>query len=162
MEISLAKAEDISSILTIYNQGIDDRIATLEEEPKTLQYMTDWFNNRAARYAVIVAKEQEEVIGWCAINPYNQRCAYAGVGDPSIYVRRDWRGKGVGRQLILKMIELAKNNDFRKLVLATLANNPNAHRLYRSVGFRDVGVFYKQGILDGAYVDVLVMEMLLD
>jgi len=162
MEILPAALADLSAILEIYNQGIADRIATLEENPKNMQYMTEWFTNRAGRYAVIVAKEQDEVIGWCSINPYNQRCAYAGVGDPSIYVRRDWRGKGVGRKLMLSIIEIAKESGFRKLVLATLANNPRAHSLYRGIGFRDVGVFLNQGILDGKFMDVLIMEMLFD
>jgi len=162
MEILPAELDDLSSILEIYNQGIVDRIATLEENLKNMQYMTEWFTNRAGRYAVIVAKEQDEVVGWCSINPYNQRCAYAGVGDPSIYVRRDMRGKGVGRKLMLRIIEIAKENGFRKLVLATLVNNPIAHALYRSIGFRDVGVFVKQGILDGKFVDVLIMEILFE
>ncbi|MFA6075802.1 MAG: arsinothricin resistance N-acetyltransferase ArsN1 family A [Negativicutes bacterium] len=160
MEILHATAEDIGGILEIYNQGIEDRIATLDTDQKTLQYMTDWFNQRENRYAVIVAKEAGYVVGWCALNPYNQRCAYAGVGDPSVYVRRNQRGKGIGEQLMRRIIDIAKDNDFHKLVLATLAINLRAQQLYKKIGFREVGVYHRQGIIEGNFVDVMIMELL--
>lgn len=157
----LAFTNDLESILNIYNQGIEDRIATLEEDPKDLLYMSKWFNNHNGRFAVIVIENNDEIVGWASLNPYSNRCAYAGVADLSIYIRRDYRGKGVG-SLLLKEIEVtAKKNDFNKIVLFTFPFNNLGQGLYRKNGYREVGVFKNQGKLDGRFVDVMIMEKII-
>jgi phosphinothricin acetyltransferase len=47
-------------------------------------------------------------------------------------------------------------------VLAAFPSNEAGMRLYRRVGFREVGVYREQGVLDGRWVDTIVMELLLD
>jgi phosphinothricin acetyltransferase len=107
-----AKEYDIPRIRDIYNQGIEDRIATLEEQPKTMEEMHQWFHQRSPRYAVLVAELNGEVQGWASLNPYSHRCAYAGVADISVYIDRSWRGKGVGSRLLRALEEKAKENGF--------------------------------------------------
>ncbi|PWU00998.1 MAG: GNAT family N-acetyltransferase [Bacteroidetes bacterium] len=154
----LASTNDLESILHIYNQGIKDRIATLEEDQKDMEYMREWFKNHSGRFAVIVVEKEDKVIGWASLNPYSNRCAYAGVADLSIYIRRDYREKGVG-SLLLKEIEYAAlHNQFHKIVLFTFPFNQLGQGLYRKNGYREVGVFKDQGKLDGQFVDVMIME----
>lgn len=153
-----ASANDIESILNIYNQGIKDRIATLEEDEKDIEYMKEWFKKHSGRYTVIVVEKEEEVIGWASLNSYSNRCAYDGVADLSIYIRRDYRGKGVG-SLLLKEIECtAIQNRFNKIVLFTFPFNQMGQGLYRKNGYREVGIFKNQGKLDSRFVDVMIME----
>jgi L-amino acid N-acyltransferase YncA len=156
-----ATEQDLPRIREIYNQGIEDRIATLEEETKTLEEMREWFHGRPSRYPVVVAEQEEEVVGWASLNPYSHRCAYAGVADLSVYVDRAWRGKGIGSKLLKALEEKAKENGFYKLVLFTFPFNQMGQRLYRKHGFREVGVFENQGVLDGRFVDVMAMEKML-
>ncbi len=159
--IRAADTGDVKRILHIYNQGIEDRIATLEGDQKDIAYMNNWFQQHQDRYAVIVAEYDNEVIGWASLNPYSQRCAYDGVADLSIYIDRAFRGKGVGSILLERLEEIAKEKDFYKIVLFTFPFNQIGQHLYHKLGYRDVGVFEKQGILDGKYVDVKIMEKLL-
>jgi len=156
-----AKEHDIPRIRDIYNQGIEDRIATLEEQPKTMEEMNQWFYQRSPRYTVLVAELDGEVQGWASLNPYSHRCAYAGVADVAVYIDRNWRGKGLGSKLLQALEETARENRFHKLVLFTFPFNQLGQGLYRKVGFREVGIFKKQGILDGNFVDVMAMEKLL-
>ncbi|AWP25266.1 MULTISPECIES: arsinothricin resistance N-acetyltransferase ArsN1 family A [Paenibacillus] len=156
-----AVIDDVERILHIYNQGIEDRIATLEVDQKDIAYMNNWFQQHQDRYAVIVAEYEDVVIGWASLNPYSQRCAYDGVADLSIYIDRAFRGKGIGSILLQRLEEIAKEKDFYKIVLFTFPFNENGQRLYHKLGYRDVGVFEKQGVLDGKYVDVKIMEKLL-
>jgi phosphinothricin acetyltransferase len=151
----------VERILHIYNQGIEDRIATLEVDQKDFAYMNNWFNQHQERYAVIVAEHDGVVIGWASLNPYSQRCAYDGVADLPIYIDRAFRGKGVGSILLERLEEIAREKDFYKIVLFTFPFNQNGQGLYHKLGYRDVGVFENQGILDGKYVHVKIMEKLL-
>jgi L-amino acid N-acyltransferase YncA len=83
------------------------------------------------------------------------------VADFSIYVDRGWRGKGVGTQLLDRLIEVARDHGFHKMVLAALASNTAGLALYTRAGFSRVGVYREHGQLDGCWVDVLIMEKLL-
>jgi L-amino acid N-acyltransferase YncA len=161
VSIRESNESDIKSILTIYNQGIEDRIATLETEIKDDTYMRNWFDKHRGRYKVIVAEDKGQIVGWASLNQYNNRSAYDGVADLSVYISRDYRGKGVGKKLLAKLESLAKVNGFHKMILFTFPINQLGQGLYRRMGFREVGVFKNQGKLDGKFVDVMAMEKIL-
>jgi L-amino acid N-acyltransferase YncA len=156
-----AAAEDAAAICRIYNQGIEDRVATLETEPRTPDDRRAWLRGRGPRHPVLVAEEDGQVVGWASLNSFNSRAAYDGVADFSVYVERARRGRGIGGQLLERLVVLARELDYHKLVLAALAHNAAGEALYEKVGFRRVGVYREQGRLDGRWVDVLLMEKLL-
>jgi phosphinothricin acetyltransferase len=79
----------------------------------------------------------------------------------SLYVEREWRGRGVGRQLLEALMARARELGYHKLVLAAFPWNEAGLRAYRRAGFRDVGVYREQGRLDGRWVDTIVMEKIL-
>ncbi|MNI78406.1 putative phosphinothricin acetyltransferase YwnH [compost metagenome] len=101
------------------------------------------------------------MIGWASLNPYSHRCAYSGVADLSIYIERSFRGQGVGSVLLESLEAAAQANAFHKIVLFTFPFNHGGQGLYRKRGYREVGVLEKQGVMDGAFIDVMVMEKLL-
>ncbi len=157
-----ATPADLGAITRIYNQGIEDRIATFELDPKTQEQVGDWlFHDGEERYAAIVAQSGPHTVGWAALRPYSHRCAYAGVADLSVYVERDARGKGVGQRLLADLEERAGRNGFHKMVLFALSHNSAGLQLYTKRGFREVGVFHEQGMLDGRFADVTIMEKIL-
>lgn len=162
MEIRRAEQRDLPAVLEIYNQGIEDRTATLETETKDDAYIQSRFADRSPRYAVLVAERDGEILGWASINPYNKRAAYKGVGDLSIYIHRDHRGQGVGKQLLSELEKWGRAHAFYKFVLFTFPFNALGQGLYKKAGYREVGVFRNQGILDGRFVDVMAMEKLLE
>jgi L-amino acid N-acyltransferase YncA len=156
-----ATPADMQAVTAIYNQGIEDRIATLETDVKSEEEVTRWLCERPARYEVLVADSAQGILGWAALNPYSHRCAYAGVADLSIYVERGARGKGVGAVLLAALEERARAGEFHKIVLFTFPFNAPGQALYRKRGFREVGTFKEQGRLDGKPIDVMVMEKIL-
>ncbi|WP_163140780.1 arsinothricin resistance N-acetyltransferase ArsN1 family A [Bacillus sp. 22-7] len=159
--VRLAKKTDLEEIMEIYNQGIKDRIATLETEEKDLSYMADWFEQHQGRFSVLAAEKGGQVIGWASLNPYSSRCSYNGVADISVYISREFRGKGAGGKLLSALEKKARENKFHKLVLFTFPFNGLGQSLYKKLGFREVGIFQNQGVLDGEFVDVMAMEKLL-
>ncbi|MDC3416962.1 arsinothricin resistance N-acetyltransferase ArsN1 family A [Aquibacillus salsiterrae] len=161
MIIRDASRHDLGAILEIYNQGIEDRIATLETDLQDMAYMENWYANKNDRYTVLVAELNNQVVGWASISPYNLRTAYNGVGEISIYIHRNFRGEGIGKLLLIELEKRAKQNQFHKLVLFTFSLNLLGQGLYRAMGYREVGIFINQGFLDGEFVDIMAMEKLL-
>jgi phosphinothricin acetyltransferase len=189
--VRLATPDDAPAICRIYNQGIEDRVATLETELRTPEERRRWLTSRSARHPVIVAEpaptistpeistperagEAREpaspidareparsIAGWGSLNVYNPREAYRFVADFSIYVDRAWRGKGVGDVMLARLVELAREHGFHKMVLSAFPTNTGGMALYTKHGFRTVGIFKEQGVLDGRWVDTIVMEKLL-
>lgn len=177
--VRLATPADAEAICRIYNQGIEDRVATLETELRTPQERRQWLANRSPRHPVIVAEAVPEptssgpppaqaglaagatVTGWGSLNVFNPREAYRFVADLSVYVEREWRGRGVGTTVLTRLIELGRGHGFHKLVLSAFPSNKSGMGLYEKLGFRTVGIYREQGLLDGRWVDTIVMEKLL-
>ncbi len=159
--VRAATPNDLEAILAIYNQGIEDRLATLETAPKELEEMQTWYDDRDGRYAVVVASLAGAVVGWASLNRFTHRCAHAAIADLSVYVERSHRGKGVGSALLAYLEPLARAGGFHKIVLHALERNAQGKALYRKAGFGEVGVFKEHGAIDDHYVDVVAMEKLL-
>jgi L-amino acid N-acyltransferase YncA len=126
-----AAIADAEAICLIYNQGIEDRIATLETECRTPEERRQWLLGRGTRHPVIVAEMQGRVVGWGSLNPFNPRPVYDAVADLSVYVERSWRGKGIGRRLLERLIALAPGLGYHKMVLAAFPFNEAGVALYK-------------------------------
>ena len=156
-----ATAADAEAVCRIYNQGIEDRLATLETELRTPDERRQWITSRDSRHPVSVAEHEGHIIGWGSLNVFNTRPAYQHVADFSVYVERAWRGKGVGRVLLERLVELGRELGYHKLVLSAFPFNTAGVALYERLGFRTVGIYKEQGLLDGRWVDTIIMEKLL-
>jgi L-amino acid N-acyltransferase YncA len=156
-----ATETDASAIARIYNEGILDRVATLETETRSAEERRQWLAGKSARHPVFVAELAGEVVAWGSLNVFNARRCYDHVADFSIYVARERRGQGLGRIMLAHLIEAARAIGFHKLVLATFPFNAAGVALYERAGLRQVGIYREQGQLDGRWVDILVMEKML-
>jgi L-amino acid N-acyltransferase YncA len=159
-----ATAADAAAICAIYNQGIEDRLATLETELRTPDERRQWLAGRGPRHPVLVAEPEgarATAIGWASLNAFNPRRAYDHVADLSVYVERSWRGRGIGRRLLDELVVRGRELGYHKLALAAFPTNDAGVALYRRCGFREVGVYREQGRLDDCWIDVVVMERLL-
>ncbi|HEX2112806.1 MAG TPA: arsinothricin resistance N-acetyltransferase ArsN1 family A [Alphaproteobacteria bacterium] len=156
-----ALAEDAAAIARIYNEGILDRVATLETETRSAEERRQWLAGKSARHPVFVAEAAGAVVAWGSLNVFNARSCYDHVADFSVYVARECRGRGLGALMLAHLIEAARAIGFHKLVLSTLPFNEAGVALYERMGFRQAGIYREQGQLDGKWVDILVMEKIL-
>src|SRR4029079_389120 len=117
---------------------------------------------RDERHPVYVAELDGQVAGWAALNVFNPRPAYRYVADFSVYVGRNARGAGIGQSLLTRLITEARNLGYHKLVLAAFPINESGMKLYERVGFRTVGIYREQGVLDGRWVDTIVVALVRD
>ena len=116
-----ARPEDAPVITEIYNQGIEDRIATFETEPRAVSDIAPWFAHALA--FVSVTDEAGEVVGYAVAHPYSDRCCYQGIGEFSVYIRRSHRGRGVGKVAMAALIDAARADGLWKLMSRIFPEN---------------------------------------
>lgn len=153
-----AQEADIPAITEIYNQGIEDRIATLEGEPHSVEERREWFREHGPNEPILVAETEGLIVGWASLSRYKPRRCYDGVKELSIYVRREWRGQGIGALLLDALLKRAAEVGVHKVVLYAFPFNGPAIALYSKMGFRTVGIYRHHGLLDGEWKDIIAME----
>lgn len=160
MRFRLAERLDATKMAAIYNQGIEDRSSTFETTPVCT---SDMFNriDSVERYPIVVMVDvADQVVGWAGLSSYRARACYDGVADFSIYLDRDVRGYGFGKQLLRALLEEAEARGFWKILSRIFTFNHASLALCEACGFRQVGVYEKHACLEGRWLDCTIVERL--
>jgi L-amino acid N-acyltransferase YncA len=153
-----ATTSDAAAIARIYNEGIEERIATFETRPRTAADVERWFDGR---HQVMAIEEDGAVIAFASTSMYRPREAYSGIAEFSVYAARAARRMGAGRAAMLALFDAAREAGFWKLVSRVFVENTPSRALLRSIGFREVGIYERHAKLDGKWRDVVIVEKLL-
>jgi phosphinothricin acetyltransferase len=159
--VRLGRAEDAPAICAIYNEGIADRVATFETEPRTPEQIAAQLADKGDRFPTVVVERDGRVVAWASAGSYRARPAYAGVAEHSVYVARAARGTGAGRTALEALCRVYAERGFWKLVSRIFPENTASLALHERCGFRVVGVYRRHGKLDGAWRDCVIVERLL-
>ncbi|HKD42220.1 MAG TPA: arsinothricin resistance N-acetyltransferase ArsN1 family A [Myxococcaceae bacterium] len=151
-------AADSAAIAEIYNQGIDDRLATFETRARTAADVRGWFDGV---HPVVVVEQAGRVIAFASTSTYRPRECYAGIAEFSVYVAREHRRSGAGRMALEALVQAAQQMGFWKLLSRVFVENTASRRLLVALGFREVGVYQRHAQLDGEWRDVVIVERLL-
>lgn len=149
---------DAEAIARIYNEGIEDRVATFETRVRSAGDVRGWFDGV---HPIVVVEEHGEVVAFGSTSLYRPRDCYSGIAEASLYVSRSARGHGVGGLAMMALIEAAERAGFWKLVSRVFVENQASRKLIRKFGFREVGVYEKHGKLDGVWRDVVIVERII-
>jgi len=161
LRIRLATPADAPAITAIYNEGIADRIATFETEPRTPEQLGAQLADKGDRFPTVVVERDGRVVAWAGAGAYRARPAYAGVAEHSVYVARAARGSGAGRAALEALCRAYAERGFWKIVSRIFPENVASLVLHERCGFRVVGVYHRHGKLDGAWRDCVIVERLL-
>jgi len=158
MTTRAATPADAEAIARIYNEGIEDRLATFETRVRSAEDVRAWFDGV---HPIIVIEDLGRVVAFASTSTYRPRECYAGIAETSVYVSRSYRGRGAGRMALEALIEAAREAGFWKLLSRIFPENTVSRALVRKLGFREVGIYEKHGQLDGKWRDVVIVERLL-
>ena len=153
-----AEPRDAEAVAAIYNHGIEERQATFETRPRSPEEVVDWLDDRGP---FLVAADGETVLGFARVSAYSTREAYAGVGEHTVYVSADARGRNVGFTLLDALAEAAEQAGYHKLTSRVFATNAASRALHHKAGFTEVGIQRRHAKLDGRWVDTVLVERLL-
>src|SRR4051812_45724240 len=142
------------AVKEIYEEGIATGNATFQQSAPPWE---EW-NNSHLQHSRIVAKEDNNVLGWAALTPVSGRCVYAGVAEVSVYVNDKARGKGLGKQLLQKLIEESEVNGIWTLQAGLFPENTPSIKIHEACGFRFLGTRERIGKMNGDWRDTLQLE----
>ena len=160
LNIRRATPDDLAQITEIYNDAIEKTTATFDTEPKTLEQQETWFSGHDARHPILVAHENGVILAWASLSCWSDRCAYADTAEISVYVKEEWRRKGIGKQLMKAIIEEGKAAGLHTLIARIAGSNKISVDLCRSFGFQYIGTMKEVGNKFGNLLDVHLMQLI--
>ena len=153
-----ATPDDSPAMARIYNEGIEDRIATFETRQRSIEDIRAWFDGV---HPIVVVEEDGQVVAFASTSTYRPRDCYAGIAETSVYVSRPFRRRGAGRLALQSLIDSAARAGFWKLLSRIFPENTASRGLVKDLGFREVGVYQRHGRIDGEWRDVVIVERLI-
>jgi len=163
MIVRPAAPEDLLGILAIYNHVIAMTTAVYSREPATLEERQAWFEGRQkAGYPVLVAAEGKNVLGFSSFGDFRSWWGYRYTVEHSVHVAEASRGRGVGRKLVETLFPLALAMGKHAMVGGIDAGNEASIRFHERLGFTKVAHFREVGHKFGRWLDLVMMERLLD
>jgi phosphinothricin acetyltransferase len=142
----------------IYNDAIQNTTATFDTQPKTLKEQQAWFVNHQPRHPVLVAEQDGIIVGWASLSKWSDRCAYSDTAEASIYIRKEYRGRGIGGQLLEMLLAEGKSINLHTVIARIADGNKASLALFKSKGFNDIGVMKEVGRKFGKLLDVYLMQ----
>ncbi len=146
--------EHWDAVAAIYEQGIATRQATFQTAAPSWE---EWDKGHLAQLRYVFLQDGK-VAGWAALSPVSGRCVYAGVCEVSVYIHEDYRGQGVGKLLLQKLIDESETQGIWTLQSGIFPENQASIALHEKLGFRKVGHREKIGKMDGVWRDTVLME----
>lgn len=159
--LRLATVEDAEAIRSIYNVEVTSSTVTFDLEPRSLDAQRDWLAARSGAHSAVVAVEGGAVIGFASLSPWKDRPAYRTSVEDSVYVHREHQGKGVGRLLLARLLEIANESGFHAVFGRIVGGHEASIGLHTALGFDVIGVEKEVGRKFGRWLDVVVVEKLL-
>lgn len=154
IEIKHISQQDWKSVGNIYKLGIETGIATFETEVPT------WgkWNQSHLKCCRLAAWLDSNLVGWAALSSVSDRCVYDGVAEVSIYVDTNLNGKGIGTQLLQRLIIESENEGYWTLQAGIFPENKTSISVHKKAGFREIGYREKIGKKNGVWYDNAILE----
>lgn len=161
--IRQAQEKDLFSLTEIYNHEIINTDTTFAITPKTEAERLCWMQeHNKDNHPLIVAEMQGTVIGYASLSPYRNMEAYAGTVELSVYVHREYRGRGVGEALCKHIINMAKNDDLTVTIISVITSgNEKSIALHKKLGFVFCGEIKNVGIKHGKLLSIQNYQLIL-
>lgn len=160
MSIRTAIVNDLPEILAIYNDAILNTTAVYDYEPHTLAMRQAWFESKMNEgFPVYVAEMDRRVVGFAALGHFRAWAAYQFTTEHAIYVDTDYRGQGIGKQLLARLIDSAERMEKHIMIAGVDATNVASYRLHRHFGFEEVAHFKRVGYKFGRWLDLKFLQL---
>ncbi|MER2108845.1 MAG: N-acetyltransferase family protein [Solibacillus sp.] len=154
----VATLEDLPIIVDIYNSTIPSRMVTADTEPVSINDRLEWFNEHTpSKRPLWVVEYEREICGWVSLQSFYGRPAYNATAEISIYLQENFRGNGLGKKILSKVIEECPKFKIDTLLGFIFGHNEPSIRLFSSFGFEKWAHLPEVAKLDGIKRDLVIL-----
>jgi phosphinothricin acetyltransferase len=161
MHMRLATAADLATINDIYNHYVEHSTCTYQTEPETAEARQKWFAAHGDDYPITVIEIAGQVVGWGSLSRYHPRAAYRPTVENSVYVHHAFQRRGLGRALLVDLIERATVLGYHSIIAVISADQEASVALHARLGFVPGGQLREIGHKFDRWLDVLYMQKML-
>jgi len=159
LTIREATSDDAEAIRLIYNHEVENETSTMDLVPRTLETQREWIAARSGAFCAVVAVDSSgTVLGFGALSEYKDRSGYRSTVENSVYVRRDVARRGIGKQILLHLLETATVSGFHSVIARIEAQSLASRGLHSSCSFELVGIEKQVARKFGRWLDIAVMQ----
>jgi len=163
LALRTAEARDAEAISAIYNHEVTHEVSTFDLVPRSVEEQREWIAARSGAFSVIVADDDQlGVVGFAALSTYRDRAGYRTTVENSIYVRRDQQQRGIGKLLLARLLDIARDSGFHTVIARIEARSKGSLALHASLGFVKVGIEREIGRKHGRWLDSAIMQKMLN
>lgn len=161
--IRRAEQKDISKLRDIYNHAVINSTATFDLEIKSIENRKKWFLDHTGKYALLVYEMSGETVGYASLSPFHTRKAFDATVELSIYIDKEYRGHGIGKELMEEIISIAKQDwSIHTIVSVITEGNEISYHLHEMFGFQFCGEVKEAGYKFGRYLGVRYYQLILE
>jgi len=162
LTIREAISDDSQAIQAIYNHEVENETSTMDLVPRTLEVQQEWIAARSGAFCAVVAVDSAGmVLGFGALSEYKDRSGYRTTVENSVYVRRDVARRGIGRQILTHLIDVATVSGFHSVIARIESTSIASRELHTACGFKLVGTEQQVARKFGKWLDIAVMQKIL-
>jgi len=163
IHIRTARIEDIEAILEVVNDAILNTTAIYDYDVRTLNDQIDWFTEKQEQdFPIVVAvDENDSVLGFGTYGSFRLKIGYKFTVEHSVYVKEGFSGKGIGRQILSELIEIAKKQKLHTIIGLIDTDNAGSIAFHEKLGFVKSGVLREAGYKFERWLDVQLMQLIL-
>lgn len=159
--IRRAEFKDIPALMDIYNDAILHTTATFDTEIKNIEDRTAWYEEHTARYVIYIYEENGIVAGYASLSRYRDRKAFDPAVELSIYVHKDYRGRGIGRSLMRETLSYAEQcGEIETVISLITSENETSIHLHEVFGFSYCGQIKNAGVKFGKKLNLNAYEII--
>jgi L-amino acid N-acyltransferase YncA len=158
MTIRDATEADLPGIVEIFNATIPSRMVSAQIDPVSVEERLPWFRAHSTdHHPLWVMCEEKQVMAWLSLQLFLPRCAYAGTAEVSVYVREDFRRRGLGKSLLAEAVTRAPSLELTALIGHIFAHNEPSLRFFAKAGFYRWGLLPRVARLKGVERDLVIV-----
>ena len=145
MKIRIADKNDCKDILRIYEFYVLNTAITFEYEVPSLSEMENRMKNIQLKYPYLVAEIENKVVGYAYASDFRYKAAYQWSPESTIYLDKEFHGKGIGKKLYQKLFEVLKLQGYYNVFGGVALPNESSIALHQHLGFKEIGVYENIG-----------------
>ena len=156
--VRIATVEDVPQILEIYAPYIETSTATFEYDVPCLRSFTQRFLTITEKFPWLVWEEDGRILGYAYASAPYERAAFSWCAEPSVYLRPEARGRGIGKALYARLEQILKEQGYQVLYALITDENVSSIRFHESCGYVQKVHFPDCGFKFGRWLGLVWME----